>query len=63
MAVTLSGVKSGTTTGAAATASTGKLSSGGADTLYIGGTLVVPAGNFAGAYTNSNGISLTVDYN
>lgn len=68
MAVTLSGVMSSTststpTTGAAATASTGTLSSLGVDTLYIGGSLVVPAGNSAGTYTNSNGIGLTVDYN
>jgi hypothetical protein len=64
MAVTLSGVMSSApTTGAAATASTGTLSSLGVDTLYIGGSLVVPAGNSAGTYTNSNGIGLTVDYN
>lgn len=65
MAVTLSGVKSDTTTGTAATASTGKMSSAGTNTLYIGGSLVVPVANasFAGAYTSSAGIALTVAYN
>jgi hypothetical protein len=43
------------------TASTGTLSAGGAQTIYIGGVLTVAAAQPAGAYTGS--IALAVDYN
>lgn len=47
--------------GASSLAATGTLSAGGAQTLYLGGTLAVAANQAAGAYTGA--ISATVDYN
>jgi spore coat protein U-like protein len=49
------------TGGALATVATGTLSAGGAQSLYIGGTLAVAANQAAGNYTGA--ISATVDYN
>ena len=43
--------------------STGTLSSGGTQTLYVGATLAVSAAQAAGTYTNSTGVPVTVNYN
>jgi hypothetical protein len=65
LSVTLTGVYhlNGTASGAAATVSTGTLSSAGADTLGIGGSLTLTDTTPSGTYANSSGISLTVNYN
>ncbi len=43
--------------------STGTLSSGGTQTLYVGATLSVAAAQAAGTYTNSTAVPVTVNYN
>ena len=43
--------------------STGVLSSGGTETLNVGATLNVAAGQAAGLYTNATGVPVTVNYN
>ena len=43
--------------------STGTLSSGGTQTLYVGATIGVGAAQAAGTYTNSTGVPVTVNYN
>jgi len=42
---------------------TGLLSSGGSQTLTVGATLNVAAGQSAGTYTNASGVPVTVNYN
>ena len=42
---------------------TGTLSSGGTQTLTVGATLNVAAGQAAGTYTNATGVPVTVNYN
>lgn len=42
---------------------TGVLSSGGSETLNVGATLNVLAGQAAGVYTNATGVPVTVNYN
>ncbi|GAA4464572.1 hypothetical protein GCM10023093_15170 [Nemorincola caseinilytica] len=42
---------------------TGTLSSGGTETLNVGATLNVAAGQAAGLYTNATGVPVTVNYN
>ena len=42
---------------------TGLLSSGGSQTLTVGATLNVTAGQSAGTYTNASGVPVTVNYN
>ena len=42
---------------------TGLLSSGGVQTLTVGATLNVAAGQMAGTYTNASGVPVTVNYN
>jgi hypothetical protein len=42
---------------------TGLLSSGGSQTLTVGATLNVAAGQMAGTYTNASGVPVTVNYN
>ena len=42
---------------------TGTLSSGGSQTLAVGATLNVIAGQASGAYTNATGVPVTVNYN
>jgi hypothetical protein len=44
-------------------ATTGALSSGGTQTLTVGATLNVIAGQSAGTYTNATGVPVTVNYN
>lgn len=44
-------------------ATTGTLSAGGSQTLLVGATLNVTAGQAAGTYTNATGVSVTVNYN
>jgi hypothetical protein len=44
-------------------ATTGTLSSGGTQTLTVGATLNVSAAQASGAYTNSTGVPVTVNYN
>ena len=44
-------------------ATTGTLSSGGTQTLLVGATLNVTAGQASGTYTNSTGVPVTVNYN
>ena len=44
-------------------ATTGALSTGGTQTLNVGATLNVTAGQAAGSYTNSTGVPVTVNYN
>lgn len=44
-------------------ATTGTLSAGGSQTLTVGATLNVTAGQAAGTYTNATGVSVTVNYN
>jgi len=39
------------------------LSSGGSQTLTVGATLNVAAGQVAGTYTNASGVPVTVNYN
>ena len=43
--------------------STGTLSSGGSQTLTVGATLTVSAGQAAGSYTNATAVPVTVNYN
>ncbi len=43
--------------------STGVLSGGGAQTLTVGATLNVAAGQASGTYSNSTGVPVTVNYN
>lgn len=45
------------------TGSTGTLSDGGSLDLRVRGTLNVPANSVAGIYTNSTGLTVTVNYN
>jgi hypothetical protein len=47
--------------GASTTVTSGTLSAGGTQSLFLGGTLAVAANQVAGAY--SGAISATVDYN
>jgi len=42
---------------------TGLLSSGGSQTLTVGATLNVAAGQASGTYTNASGVPVTVNYN
>jgi hypothetical protein len=42
---------------------TGTLSGTGSQTLTVGATLNVAAGQAAGSYTNSTGVLVTVNYN
>jgi hypothetical protein len=42
---------------------TGALSTGGTQTLTVGATLNVAAGQAAGTYTNATGVPVTVNYN
>ena len=42
---------------------TGALSTGGTQTLTVGATLNVTAGQFSAAYTNATGVPVTVNYN
>ena len=44
-------------------ATTGALSGSGSQTLTVGATLNVAAGQAAGAYTNATGVPVTVNYN
>ena len=44
-------------------ATTGALSTGGTQTLNVGATLNVAAGQAAGSYTNATGVPVTVNYN
>jgi hypothetical protein len=44
-------------------ASTGLLSAGGTETLNVGATLNVAAGQASGLYTNATGVPVTVNYN
>lgn len=44
-------------------ATSGLLSSGGTQTLNVGATLNVAAGQVAGVYTNATGVPVTVNYN
>lgn len=46
-----------------APASTGVLSSAGSETLNVGATLNVSAGQASGLYTNTTGVPVTVNYN
>jgi hypothetical protein len=64
LTVTLTGVYrlNSTATGAAGAASTGMLT-GGADTLGVGGALTLANNTPSGTYSNTGGISLTVNYN
>lgn len=63
--VSLTGVHalSSGTTGTPGAASTGTLSANGTDTLGVGGSLTLTALTPVGNYTNTAGISLTVNYN
>ena len=63
--VTLTGVhalSSGTTSSPGA-ASSGTLSANGTDTLGVGGSIILAAVTPIGNYTNTAGISITVNYN
>lgn len=44
-------------------ASTGTLDAGGAQTIYVGGTLNVSGGQATGTYTNATAVTVTVNYN
>jgi Domain of unknown function (DUF4402) len=41
----------------------GALGANGTQTIYVGATLQVGAGQFPGTYTNSTGFPVTVNYN